>query len=170
MLFQKKTSEERSQTFLSEPRPLAPPIPAQRVSLTPGRADGLPPRAVIDAGIEILGCLQTDGEVQIDGQIKGDVRCTHLTVGKTGTVIGDISGKEVVVRGKVKGAIRAERVIIQDGAHVESDICHDKLAVEEGAYFKGTSAHNEPREIEEPEPHLVALKQMAADMKSTAST
>ena len=44
-----------------------------------------------------------------------------------------------MIRGRVKGAIRAGRVIIQESAHVESDISHDKLSIEEGAYFKGTS-------------------------------
>jgi cytoskeletal protein CcmA (bactofilin family) len=125
--------------------------------------DSVPPRAVIDASVNILGCLQTDGEVQVDGQINGDVRCGHLTVGRTGAIIGDISANEVVIRGKVKGAIRACRVIFQEAAHVESDIWHDKLAIEEGAYFKGCNTPNVPKEIAEE-----ALRQVAADMKSTA--
>ena len=64
--------------------------------------------------------------------------------------------------------MRAGRVIIQEGAHVESDIWHDKLAIEEGAYFKGCCTPNDPKEIVELDPHVDALRQAAADMKSTA--
>jgi cytoskeletal protein CcmA (bactofilin family) len=168
MMFQRKGDEGRSQTFSPERPSLVASDVSPQSSLAKQRPKGLPPRAVIDANVKILGCLRTDGEVQVDGQINGDVRSEHLTVGKTGTIIGDISAKEVVIRGKVKGAIRAGRVLIQECAHVESDICHDKLAIEEGAYFRGCSTHNVPKELQEPEPHMDALRQAAIDMKSTA--
>ena len=55
------------------------------------------------------------------------------------TVDGNITAEEVVVRGKVMGVIRANRVILQDSAHVSSEIFHKKLSIEEGASFEGTS-------------------------------
>jgi cytoskeletal protein CcmA (bactofilin family) len=138
MLFQKKTDDDRNQSLPHDPHLVVSPISTQRASSAQRKPEGLPPRAIIAEGINIHGCLQTEGEIQIDGEINGDIRCAHLTVGRSGTVNGDISGSEVIIRGNVKGAIRAERVIIQEGAHVESDIQHDKFAIEEGAYFKGS--------------------------------
>ena len=111
--------------------------------LRSSKQHGLAPRAVISAEVRILGCLQTDGEVEIEGRIEGDIRCSHLTVAKSGVVIGDITAEDVVVRGRVKGVIRASRVLVQHGAHVESEICHAKLSIDEGSYFKGTSAPND---------------------------
>jgi cytoskeletal protein CcmA (bactofilin family) len=99
----------------------------------------VPTRSVIDAWLLITGNLQSDGEVQVDGQIHGDIRCAHLTVGKDAHVAGNITAEEVVVRGKVTGAIRANRVILQDTAQVESEIVHKKLSIEEGATFEGSS-------------------------------
>ena len=119
----------------------------ERSLLTSGKQDGLASKAVISAEVHILGCLKTDSEVEIEGRIEGDVRCKHLTVGESGAVIGDITAEEVVVRGKVKGVIRASRVLVLRGAHVESEICHAKLSIEEGSYFKGTSAPNDSEEI-----------------------
>ena len=119
MLFQKKTEEDHGQSSSSERHTPLAPVFVNQPSLPQRKPTGLPPRAVIDVGINILGCLQTEGEVQVDGQINGDVRCGHLTVGKTGIIIGDVSADEVVVRGKLKGVIRAGRVIIQEGAHVD---------------------------------------------------
>ena len=129
----------------------------ERSLLSSGKQHGLAPRAVISADVHILGCLKTDGEVEIEGRIEGDVRCSHLTVGKSGAVIGDITAEEVVVRGTVKGVIRASRVLVQHGARVESEICHAKLSIEEGSYFKGTSAPNDTAEIDAPSAKAVGL-------------
>ena len=168
MMFQRKAEEDRSQISPPERQSLVASNLSPQSSLAKRRPDRLPPRAVIDASVKILGCLQTDGEVQVDGQINGDVRCGYLMIGRTGAIIGDISANEVVIRGKVNGAIRACRVIIQEVAHVESDIWHDKLTIEEGAYFKGCCTPNDPKEIAELDPHVDTLRQVAADMKSTA--
>jgi cytoskeletal protein CcmA (bactofilin family) len=75
-----------------------------------GPSHGLPPCAIIDAGLHIQGDLATDRDVQVDGHINGNVSCSRLTIGKDGAITGDITAKEIVVRGKVKGTIRATRV------------------------------------------------------------
>jgi cytoskeletal protein CcmA (bactofilin family) len=128
-----------------------PEVPSvERVSLnvpSPGfvlaKRNGLAPRAVITPDIHIFGSVQTDAEIEIEGQVEGDVRCGHLTVGKSGAITGDITAHEVVIRGKVQGAIHASRIILQAGAHVEGDINYDKLSIEEEAYFKGASTPND---------------------------
>jgi cytoskeletal protein CcmA (bactofilin family) len=99
----------------------------------------LVPRAIIDAGLNIVGDLQTEGEVEVDGKIIGDIGCTHLTIGRDATITGNIKADEVLVRGKVTGTIRATRVILQDSAHVEGDIYHDRIVIEDGARFIGAS-------------------------------
>lgn len=119
-------------------------------------------RAIIDVGLCIKGDLETEGEVQVDGQVKGEIKCASLIVGKDGTVFGDIKADEVVVRGKVKGAIRATRVILQDSADVEGDIFHQRLAIEEGARFLGAS-NSETSELTS---QVAQLQQAAADMEA----
>ena len=101
--------------------------------------DGKGTRSVIDAWLTITGDLMSEGEVQVDGQVNGDIRCAQLTVGKDATISGNIVAEMVVVRGRVKGTIRALRVILQDSARVDSEIFHKSLAVEEGACFEGAS-------------------------------
>lgn len=144
MLFNKKAEEEFRHDFSATKRPsittpsvVEPSVPAAR------KANGAPTRSVIDAWLTMTGNLQSEGEVQVDGQIHGDIRCAHLTVGRDAKVDGNITAEEVVVRGKVTGVIRANRVILQDSAHVESQIFHKKLSIEEGACFEGTSHRSE---------------------------
>ena len=65
------------------------------------------------------------------------------------------------MRGRVKGVIRAIRVILQDSARVDSEIFHKKLAIEEGAVFEGQSrVRDEPMKAE-----LIDLHAVAAEMK-----
>jgi len=161
MLFNKKPGEEFQQDYSSK-RPSAiddAPAAARKP------ANGSPTRSVIDSWLTITGNLQSEGEVQVDGQIHGDIRCAHLTVGKDATVTGNITAEEVVVRGKVKGTIRANRVILQDNARVDSEIFHKTLAVEEGASFEGRSCRREsPMNAE-----VVDLQAAAAGMKAAVA-
>lgn len=159
MLFNKKPDEDFSHDF--SPKRQSPvayaadPAPARKPT-------GAPTRSVIDAWLNITGNLQSEGEVQVDGQINGDIRCAHLTVGKDAIITGNITAEEVVVRGKVTGTIRANRVILQDSARVDSEIFHKKLAVEEGAIFEGVSrVREEPMKAD-----VIDLKTMAAEMKA----
>jgi cytoskeletal protein CcmA (bactofilin family) len=100
---------------------------------------GLPQRALIDTGLNVKGDLETDGELQIDGLIVGNVSCGHLVIGKDGAVRGDIKADEVVVRGKTEGVIRARRVMLQESARVTGDIFYERMSMEEGAQFVGAS-------------------------------
>ena len=67
------------------------------------------------------------------------MNCARLTVGAGGHVAGDIKANEVVVRGKVKGIIRAARIMLLDSADVAGDVFFDKMSMEEGAQFVGAS-------------------------------
>jgi cytoskeletal protein CcmA (bactofilin family) len=108
-------------------------------------SSGVPPRSVIDACLVITGNLESDRDVQVDGELNGDIRCSQLIVSRNATVNGNIVADEVVVRGRVKGVIRASQVMLQDTAQVESEIFHKSLVIEEGACFDGES-----RRIAEP--------------------
>jgi len=99
---------------------------------------GVPARSVIDAWLIMTGNLQSEGDIQVDGKVEGHIRCRQLIVGKDATINGNVSAEEVVVRGKVKGVIRANRVKLQETACVESDVFFLKsLAIEDGASFEG---------------------------------
>lgn len=143
MLFNKKFDEEPIAAF--------PPKPRKPEGATPTRS-------VIDPWLRITGNLEGEGELQIDGHIVGDIRCAQLVVGKAATVEGNITAEEVIVRGKVTGVIRSNRVILQDGALVESEIFHRRLTIEEGALFEGTI-----RMRENPMDELLAV---AAEMRA----
>jgi cytoskeletal protein CcmA (bactofilin family) len=85
------------------------------------------------------GNLAGDGDVHLDGLIRGDVRLQRLTVGARGCVEGAITAEAVEVHGRVVGSITARHVRLYGGAQVVGDITHEELTVEAGAMFQGRS-------------------------------
>lgn len=99
--------------------------------------------SVIGPDLLITGNLISRGEVQIDGEVQGDIHGTHIVVGEKARITGGIVGEEVVVRGHVMGSVRGKRVLLQTSSHVEGDIYHLTLAIEQGAFFEGKSRRTE---------------------------
>jgi len=77
--------------------------------------------------------------LQIDGEIEGDVQAAEVIVGEQGKVSGLVAGQQVLVNGKVSGAICAKTVTLQAKSEVEGDLHHMALALQRGALFEGRS-------------------------------
>jgi len=93
--------------------------------------------SIISANLHIVGNLKTEGEVQVDGTIDGDVTSRALTVGEKAQVKGEIIAEEIEIRGSIEGRVRAKSVRLSKTAHVVGDIIHEILSVESGAYIEG---------------------------------
>lgn len=92
---------------------------------------------IISADLTVTGNLASDGEVQIDGVIDGDVRSARLSVGQNGKIVGSVRAERALVRGRVDGQIRAQEVTLTRTAQVKGDIYHDTLSIEPGAQLDG---------------------------------
>jgi cytoskeletal protein CcmA (bactofilin family) len=79
------------------------------------------------------------GFLQIDCEIEADVEAAEVTVDRQGKVTGTVTAKNVIIRGQVSGAIRANTVTLETSSEVRGDIHHVLLAVHEGARFQGRS-------------------------------
>ena len=66
-----------------------------------------------------------------------------LSPGESSEIEGNVVAEDVVIRGRVIGSIRGVRVILQSTCHVEGDLVHASLAMEQGAYFEGKSCRSE---------------------------
>ena len=86
----------------------------------------------------VTGNIRTDGDIQIEGKVEGDVRARQLTVGETATINGEIMGDEIIVNGRVVGRVRGLKVRLSAAARVEGDIIHKTIAIESGAHFEGS--------------------------------
>ena len=59
--------------------------------------------SIISANLRIAGNLVTDGVIQLDGIVDGDVNCDDLTLGESAVINGSIEGNRVRVSGTVNG-------------------------------------------------------------------
>lgn len=122
--------------FTNRGKPNETPVAAD---LTPKRpAPSRIMTSIIANGVRIEGSIFADGaEIQVDGEIEGNLRGGAITVGETGFVKGDIVSESVTVNGRIEGTVRARKVTLSRTAHALGDITHQQLSMEMGAVFDG---------------------------------
>lgn len=118
------------------------PLGARAAAPVPRSGDRSAP-SIIGPDLTITGNLTSKGEVQIDGEVQGDINATYIVVGERARITGGVLAEEVVVRGHVMGSIRGKRVMLQASSHVEGDVYHQSLAIEQGAFFEGKSRRSD---------------------------
>lgn len=93
--------------------------------------------SIISTDLKVIGNLVSQGDVQVEGEIEGDVKSRNLTIGETGSVNGEVHADVVQVSGTVRGRINAKTVTLAKSARVIGDIAHESLAMESGAHLEG---------------------------------
>jgi cytoskeletal protein CcmA (bactofilin family) len=99
--------------------------------------------STIGEDLTIIGNVTSKSEIHLDGHVQGDVRCVALVLGESSQLKGNVIAEDVVIRGRLIGSVRALRVMLQSTAHVEGDLLHKSLAIEQGAYFEGKSCRSD---------------------------
>ena len=95
------------------------------------------PPSIISASLRIVGNLVSDGDIQVDGTVDGDVQSRSLTISQGAAVNGGISAETVRIDGAVNGHINASNVMLGPTARVLGDIIHASLVIEAGAFLEG---------------------------------
>ena len=112
---------------------------------TPTRSDGASAKpaapSIISSDLSINGNLSSEGDIQVDGTVEGDIVSKKLTVSSTATVRGAIECDDVVIAGNVTGQIKARHVTLIKTARVIADVIQERLSIEPGAFFEGNCRH-----------------------------
>ncbi len=88
------------------------------------------------------GHITCDGELHIDGTVRGSVQAGMCVVDEAGVVHGSVTGEVLHIRGRVLGPLQGSNIFIHAGAHVEGDVYNDTISIENGAYIYGSIRHN----------------------------
>src|ERR1700676_889754 len=122
--------------------PVADVPPPARTETPVRSVAGLTAEVVQPSGGVITSTLLIKGEIKgaedlyIDGEVQGTIHLSNgrVTVGPHGKIAADVDAREIVVRGKVTGALRGrERVEIGSTGEVRGDIATLRIAIGEGA-------------------------------------
>ena len=117
----------------SETKSTATPTPPQA---NPSRAASSHP-SLLAANLRMSGEIALDGDLQVDGEVEGNVSARKLVIGQTGSIKGNITAEDITVAGKADGEIKAKRVVLQDTAQITGNIRYEILGVSEGAVIEG---------------------------------
>ena len=119
--------------------PSAPPVAAPAASEPRGHLG----RDMVNIGksVVIKGELSGSEDLTIEGHVEGriDLKDNVLTIGPNGKIKAEVFAKSVVVLGEVTGNVTAsEKVDIRDNGSVDGDIASPRVAIAEGAHFRGS--------------------------------
>ena len=136
-------------------QPAAPPPEPPRIppSYTPAAASEPTPapaprhatvnnqeQATIGKSLVIKGEVSGSEGLFIDGRVDGAINLagSRLTVGRNGNVAANITAQDVVILGRVRGNVTVtDRVDIRNEGSLTGDVVAQRIAIEDGAYFKG---------------------------------
>ena len=130
-------------------QPAAPPPPPPRMETpmneTTARVPSTTPasqhQTVLGKTVVLRGELSANEDLLIEGQFEGTISLEDhcLTVGADGQVQAEVRARQVVILGSVSGNVVArEKVEIRRSGHLVGDLTTGAVAIEEGAYFKGS--------------------------------
>jgi len=97
-------------------------------------------QATIGKSLVIKGEVTGSESLYIDGRVEGSINLpgNRITVGRNGIVAANITAREIVVLGKVRGNLTAsDRVDIRTEGSLTGDVVAQRISIEDGAFFKG---------------------------------
>jgi cytoskeletal protein CcmA (bactofilin family) len=118
---------------ISTSEPPAMPRPATTATTTSDQA-------TIGKSLVIKGEVTGSESLYIDGRVEGSINLSgnRVTIGRNGVVAANISAREIVVLGKVRGNLTAsDRVDIRSDGSLTGDVVAARISIEDGAFFKG---------------------------------
>ena len=122
--------------------------PSSGATSAPGstlRSEGKPnmetDTMTIGKSVIIKGELTGSEDLTIEGHVEGTIQLKDhaLTIGPNGRIKAQVFAKSVIILGEVAGNVTAtDKVDIRDGGSVDGDIISPRVAIAEGAHFRGS--------------------------------
>jgi cytoskeletal protein CcmA (bactofilin family) len=139
------------------------PTPAPEYNNSPAKplssATAVSDQATIGKSLVIKGEVTGSESLYIDGRVEGSIHLpgNRVTVGRNGVVAANITAREAVILGKVRGNVTAtDRVDIRNEGSLTGDVVAQRISIEDGAFFKGgidirkPNANEKPQTVETP--------------------
>lgn len=140
-------SPEPQRSFTPPAEPVNPPRPASSPAINTQE------QATLGKSLVIKGEVTGSESLYIDGRVEGSINLpgNRVTVGRNGVVSANISAREIVVLGKVRGNMTAsDRVDIRGEGSLTGDVVSQRISIEDGAYFKGGIDIRKPTQNQKP--------------------
>jgi cytoskeletal protein CcmA (bactofilin family) len=137
--------------------PQRPPSPTSEYNNTPKpmtSATAVSDQATIGKSLVIKGEVTGSESLYIDGRVEGSIHLpgNRVTVGRNGVIAANITAREAVILGKVRGNVSAtDRVDIRNEGSLTGDVVAQRISIEDGAFFKGGIDIRKPNASDKPQ-------------------
>lgn len=187
-MWDKKETTKDFPASASAPPPVAPrtdPSPATpphtTTTTTPSTAHSKGRAANIGSSLFIKGEVSGSEDLTVEGRVEGriDLKDHNLTIAQTGRVNAEIHAKSVTVIGEITGNIQAdEKVEITDTGRLTGDILAPRVAISDGAQFRGSVDMSRERSVaaasvasikERIQPQVAQAQQVKAAVQTSSS-
>jgi cytoskeletal protein CcmA (bactofilin family) len=135
----------------------------------------------IGKSVVIKGELTGSEDLTIEGHVEGkiELRQNVLTIGPNGKIKAQVFAKSVIILGEVTGNVTAtEKVDLRDNGAVDGDIAAPRVAIAEGAHFRGSidmqraggkAGESKPAATEKPQQASAPASQQASQPTPAAA-
>ena len=89
--------------------------------------------SIIGADLKVVGNLVCEGDIDVQGTVKGDIEAKTVTIDKNARVDGAVRARSLIVSGSVDGSVEASEVSLTSTAQVAGELVHETLSVDPGA-------------------------------------
>jgi len=99
---------------------------------------------MIGPGTKIIGNIETNGDIRIDGNIEGNITSKgKVVIGTNGNVKGEIQCVNAEISGILNGKINVSELLsLKATSKITGEMAIGKLSIEPGAMFSGTCTMN----------------------------
>jgi cytoskeletal protein CcmA (bactofilin family) len=81
------------------------------------------PTSVTGADVTVVGTLASSGDVTLQGSVRGGIQATGcVTISEQGKLVGDLEAKHAMIRGRIEGNVRADKVRLFASCNVKGDM------------------------------------------------
>lgn len=168
-----KPNQEVEKPLMSNPSTSSPSTTEPTPASAPRNAMmSTAEQATIGKSLVIKGEVSGSESLYIDGRVEGSINLpgNRLTVGRNGVVTANVSAREIVVIGKVRGNLNAtDRVDIRNEGSLTGDVVAQRISIEDGAFFKGGIDIQKPNQKANGEAKTGKLDPLSTEAGSAAS-
>ena len=92
--------------------------------------------SILLSDVSIEGDLVEKDKVIVDAKINGDIKAETVETHSNSNIKGNISSKEAVLGGTIKGNVNSDKINIKKTGNIEGVLNQKTLSIEEGASLK----------------------------------
>lgn len=92
---------------------------------------------IVSSDLKIVGNLKSEGIIEVEGEIEGNVESLKINVRHSGSIKGDVVADSVDVSGEVNGLLKARNINITKTAKVSGVLIYESISIMDGAFVDG---------------------------------